>query len=219
MPTKSRFTDEQVRTAVLGGSSWREVLRRLDASSFSGGMIRSVRRRADRLGIDYRHLTAPPENHRSNENVERSLVSDVHLASTPEAANLASAGNMIAAAWFALCGHAVSWPLEPCRFDLIVVERGVPRRVQVKTTTARVGETWKAYLSTTSGGRKTYTTDEIDEFFVINGDLQCYRIPLAAVEGLHAVHLSAYEAFRVVSAFNSLPSAVTPRRSTVIPVR
>ena len=52
-------------------------------------------------------------------------------------------------------------------------------------------------MSTTSGGRRTYDPDYIDEFFVIDGDLEFYLIPVAAVGGSHAVTLSRYKAFRV----------------------
>ncbi|KXO88732.1 hypothetical protein DVB88_06985 [Tsukamurella pulmonis] len=70
-------------------------------------------------------------------------------------------------------------------------------RVQVKTTISRSANSWKVYLSTSRQGRTTYEEDEIDQFFIIDGDLTCYRIPLAAVKGLSAVHLSAYGRFRV----------------------
>ncbi|GAB93075.1 hypothetical protein GORHZ_205_00170 [Gordonia rhizosphera NBRC 16068] len=105
---------------------------------------------------------------------------------------------MLAAAWFALSGHDVSWPLEPSRYDLLVSTSDGIRRVQVKTTTVRVGHTWKVYLSTAHRERKTYDPDEIDDFFVIAGDLAYYLIPVSAVGGLHAIHLSAYDRFRLV---------------------
>ena len=101
------------------------------------------------------------------------------------------------AAWFALCGYDVSWPLEPSRYDLLVSGNEGIRKVQVKTTTVRVGETWKVYLSTARTVRKTYAPGEIDEFFVITGELECYLIPFADVGGLHAIHLRHYERFRL----------------------
>jgi hypothetical protein len=52
-------------------------------------------------------------------------------------------------------------------------------------------------LSTTSGGRRTYDPDDIDEFFVIDGDLEFYRIPLAAVGGRHSITLTHYAQFRI----------------------
>ena len=38
----------------------------------------------------------------------------------PDADNLPRAGSFLAAAWFALAGYDVSWPLEPCAYDLLV---------------------------------------------------------------------------------------------------
>lgn len=115
----------------------------------------------------------------------------------PHLSRLSRSGPLLAASWFTLTGWDVSWPLEPCRYDLIVIQGKMARRVQVKTTITRAGRTWKAYLSTTSGGRRPYFPDEVDDFFVIDGDLNLYLLPFQVVGGLLAVHLSAYEAHRV----------------------
>ncbi|PUB24850.1 hypothetical protein C8K30_108106 [Promicromonospora sp. AC04] len=98
-----------------------------------------------------------------------------------------------------LCGNDVSWPLEPSRYDLLVSTVTGIRRVQVKTTRTRAGDSWKVYLSTTRGERRTYDPDEIDDFFIIDGDLNYYLIPVAVVGGLHAIHLNAYGRYRQVS--------------------
>lgn len=104
---------------------------------------------------------------------------------------------MLAAGWFALCGYSVSWPLEPCRYDLLVEREGQTVRVQVKTTTVRTGTSWTVWLSTTAGSRQPYSIEEIDAFFIIDGDLNYYLVPVDRVGGLHAVQLSAYQPFRV----------------------
>ncbi len=96
-----------------------------------------------------------------------------------------------------LCGSEVAWPLEPCRYDLLVSTEGDVRRIQVKTTTVRAGDTWSVYLSTARRERKTYDPDEIDDFFVIDGDLSFYLIPISAVGGLQMIRLSAYVEFRL----------------------
>lgn len=101
------------------------------------------------------------------------------------------------AAWFALCGYEVSWPLEPARYDLLVKHDAGIERVQVKTTTVRAGTSWTAWLSTTGKGRTTYDIDEIDSFFIIDGNLAYYLIPARAVGGLHAIQLSAYSDYQV----------------------
>lgn len=73
-------------------------------------------------------------------------------------------------------------------------------KVQVKTTTAREGRAWKVFVSTTSGGRRAYADGEVDEFFVVDGDGTCYRIPAAAVAGKKALSLAAYDRYAVGSA-------------------
>lgn len=78
--------------------------------------------------------------------------------------------------------------------------------MQVKTTTVRVGDTWKVYLSNSGKVRRTYSPDEIDDFFVITGDFQCYLIPVAAVCGLQAIHLRGYQRFRLSWALDDATS-------------
>lgn len=104
---------------------------------------------------------------------------------------------MLAAAWFTLCGCDVSWPLEPCRYDLLVDEGKGSRRIQVKTTTVRAGATWKVYLSSSGRARRTYDPEDIDAFFVITSDMNYFLIPVAVVGGLQAIHLAGYEEFRL----------------------
>ena len=99
----------------------------------------------------------------------------------------------MAAAWFELCGHQVSWPLEPSRYDLLVWIDDSAQRIQVKTTRSKQGASWSAWISNTGRrARSTYDPDEIDYFFVIDGDFNFYLIPVAAVGGLTVIQLSAY---------------------------
>lgn len=98
----------------------------------------------------------------------------------------------MAAASLEMRGHRVSWPLEPARYDLVVDLHGRLVRVQVKTTTHKQGDRWTVWLSSTSPTRTIYSADDIDAFYVIDGDLTHYWIPLARVAGLQAIALSAY---------------------------
>ncbi|MGK2316568.1 group I intron-associated PD-(D/E)XK endonuclease [Gordonia rhizosphera] len=238
MTWQRTYSDKQLFDAIAAANSWRGVLRELGKTATSAGAIRSVRSRADRLGIDYGHfrgqrrwtddelrsaiasaetwtavtaelglcgesVTATVKGHAVRLGLDVAHLagerSSVHPAGTrPRIDHLDRAGSLLAAAWFALSGHDVSWPLEPSRYDLLVSTSDGIRRVQVKTTTVRVGHTWKVYLSTAHRERKTYDPDEIDDFFVIAGDLAYYLIPVSAVGGLHAIHLSAYDRFRLV---------------------
>lgn len=216
------YTDSQLIAAVAASTSWRGTLRELGLASSSASEMRSVRTHADRLNIDYMHFNSHPRSREGGGHRTSSasgalegaapIVSTVDTVSTgvdlaPDRTRLRRAGALLAAAWYTMCGQDVSWPLEPARYDLSVHCAGVFRRVQVKTTVARAGESWKAYISTSRRGRTTYSADEIDEFFIIDGDLGMYIIPVDDVAGLHALHLRGYERYKQ-AAF--IPSAALP---------
>ncbi|MGZ4452327.1 MAG: group I intron-associated PD-(D/E)XK endonuclease [Nocardioides sp.] len=180
-----RWTDRELADAVGGAGSWREVIDKLRLAGGSSQV--TLKAHAARLGLETSHLSVPASADR--------LDAPHH----PDISNLARAGSMLAAAWFTLCGYEVSWPLEPARYDLLVALPDGFARVQVKTTTFRTEHSWRAWLSTTGRTRSVYDPDDIDYFFVIDGDLIQYLIPAAAVGGLHAITLSSYETFRVES--------------------
>lgn len=179
--SQRRWSEAQLVAAIASGRSWRDVASSLSVDSASERT--RMRGHALRLGLNTAHLSEV-------ETVDR-------MPPAPKIVNLSHAAPMLAAAWFTLSGYDVSWPLEPCRFDLLTSARGELRRVQVKSTRTRAADTWKVYLSTSRGGRTAYGPDEIDDFFVVDGDFNYYLIPIAAVGGLHMVHLSAYARFRL----------------------
>lgn len=178
-----RWTVDQLEPAITNAETWPEVLAQLSVPG-SVRSISTVRGHAVRLGLNCSHLAEPPTR---------------ELPLSPDLTMLHRAGPLLAAAWYTLCGGDVSWPLEPARYDLLVGNLGELRRIQVKTTTVRAAATWKVYLSTSGSERRTYDVDEIDEFFVIDGDLTHYVIPYCAVGGLHAIHLAAYSQYQVAS--------------------
>lgn len=51
------FTDAELRVAVRASRSWRQVARRLGLKGTSAGVIRTIRRHADRLELDSAHFT------------------------------------------------------------------------------------------------------------------------------------------------------------------
>lgn len=179
-----RWTDAEIRAAIAEANSWSAVTQRLGVESDAG--VALVKGHAARIGADTGHFPATGQ------------ASD-NDGLAPKLDHLNHAGPALAAAWFMLCGKDVSWPLEPSRYDLLVSTTAGIRRVQVKTTRTRAGDSWKVYLSTTRGERRTYDPDEIDDFFIIDGDLNYYLIPVSAVGGLHAIHLRAYGQYRQVS--------------------
>lgn len=240
MPHQRKYSDSDLSAAVVASRSWREVLRRLGMAGTSAGSMRSVRRHAERLGVEHSHFTG---QRRWSDDELRAVVADAeswtdvisglglrsgsslatvkghaarldldvsHLSGPPESMVtvdlrpdllcLDRAGSMLAASWFTLCGYDVAWPLEPCRHDLVVTGSWGTHRVQVKTTTTYVGASWKVYLSTTRGERRPYVPEEVDAFFVIDGDLDYYLIPLGVVGGLHAIHLNRYKRYRLEQA-------------------
>ncbi|RXZ50278.1 hypothetical protein ESP57_00115 [Agromyces fucosus] len=178
-----RWAEEDLRAAVANATTWSEVGALLNLQDAS--VITTLKGHALRLGLDVAHLTRQQQDLPS-------------MGFTPDLGHLSRAGSLLAASWFALCGQDVSWPLEPSRYDLLVCTEAGIRRVQVKTTTVRAGGSWKVYLSTSGRERRGYDPDEIDDFFVIDGSLAFYLIPVASVGGLHAIHLGAYQQYRQV---------------------
>lgn len=190
-----RWSDAELADAVGRSRSWSEVA---DVLGLTGGSSQpALKGHATRLGINAEHL-APASSSGG------STAMELH----PDVTNLRRAGSLLAASWFTLCGHDVSWPLEPCRYDLLVSLERIAR-IQVKTTTVRAGDSWIVWLSNSRQARVTYDPDEIDYFFVVDGDLAYYLIPIAAVGGFHAIHLSAYSEYQV-SDRPDLPSVRRP---------
>ncbi|MEP9383640.1 group I intron-associated PD-(D/E)XK endonuclease [Nocardioides sp. KR10-350] len=181
-----RWSDAELSEAVAQAQSWTQVAEALGLAGGSGHA--TVKGHAARLGIPTSHLESAP-----------SAPTDgwvgAHLQPRPD--QLARSGSLLAVAWFTLCGHTVSWPLEPAVYDLLVEMAGRIERVQVKTTTYRTGRTWVVRLQRSGASGAAYDPEEIDWFFIIDGEMGCYLIPVDAVGGLHSVHLTAYEGYRV----------------------
>lgn len=177
-----RWTDDQLKSAVASSTSWSQVAESLALSG--GSSTTTLRGHAVRLGLDTDHLG-------------RRRIALPDEVARPDAANVSRAGPLLAAAWFELGGQSVSWPLEPTRYDLLVWQGDAAKRVQVKTATVRTGRSWTVWLSTTGRARRPYDPDEVDQFFVIDGDLEYYLIPLAVVGGFMSIQVSAYRAYRL----------------------
>ena len=186
-----RWTDRQLTDAVASAVSWAQVAEILGLAGGSGAT--TIRGHAARLGLDTAHLN-PPKKPQSS---VRSMC--------PDPVNLSRAGSLMAAAWFQLCGCSVSWPLEPCRYDLLVWMGTHAERIQVKTTTVKQGSSWTVWISNTGKQRTTYDPDEIDYFFVIDGDLDYYLIPVMEVGGFTAIQLSAYVRYKLPRAVGCHP--------------
>lgn len=173
-----RWSEDELRDAIALSTSWQEVTARLRLSESTDQRLQA---HANRLGISTSHLGGKPLRAHSS-----------GPANSPSLAHLRNAAPLLAAASLEMRGHRVSWPLEPARYDLVVDLAGRLTRVQVKTTTHKQGDRWTVWLSSTSPTRTIYSPDDVDAFYVIDGDLTHYWIPLARVAGLQAIALSAY---------------------------
>ncbi|GAB2467480.1 PDDEXK-like family protein [Jatrophihabitans fulvus] len=189
-----RWSDSALADAVTRSRSWTEVAGRLGL--FDGDSIVTVRGHAARLALDTAHLAAPV------------VPPDTATGEPPRPEFLRRAAPNLAAAWFLVRGHAVSWPLEPARYDLLVDSAGRLRRVQVKTTVARAKTKDTVSLSTSRRvGRQTYAHDEIDSFFVVDSRLDGYLIPVEAVAGRYSITLAPYARFCVLRRGDLLTTA------------
>jgi PD-(D/E)XK endonuclease len=197
-----RWSDDQIRRAVEECKSWEEVMLRLGLSPGSGSVQPHLKSHAIRLGLDTDHLQAvshvgrqPPE--------EVPLVSALH----PESKHLRVAAPLTAAAWFMHRGCAVSFPAEPTVYDLLADTPQGITRVQVKTTTSNTKNGWQVGVghhpdthSKKKGYVLAYSPDEIDLFFIMDGDMTMYLIPSRAIAGRITILLRTYRKYIVGNA-------------------
>lgn len=191
-----RWTADELSAAVADSTTWAEVVSLLGLSG--GSSETALKGHAVRMGIDISHFGRGP----------RPPVDMACLQASP--ANLSRSGSLLAAAWFSLCGYEIAWPLEPCPYDLVASRGGEFLRVQVKTTRSRPANSWVVSLGSTSRSSRGYDPDDIDYFFVIDGDLDYYLIPVAVVGGLLQITLSKYHQFRLDRSVTSAGTTPQP---------
>jgi PD-(D/E)XK endonuclease len=123
------------------------------------------------------------------------------------------AAETLAAAWFALRGCTVSFPLGSASYDLLVGTADGIRRVQVKTTTCTNKNGWQVGVGhhpdthSKKGRRLAYGPDEIDWFFIVDGDMTMYLIPGRAIAGRIGIQLRTYAKYIVGNARGLLEAA------------
>jgi hypothetical protein len=115
-----------------------------------------------------------------------------------------SSSGTLAATWFMLRGCAVSLPAEPTVYDLLADTPQGIMRVQVKTTTSATKNGWQVGVghrpdthSKRKGNVLAYSPDEIDLFFVVDGDMTMYLIPSRAIAGRVGILLRTYRKYIV----------------------
>jgi hypothetical protein len=197
---KRRWSDGQLRQAVVESQSWQEVLSRLGLTT-GFGATPHIKSHTVRLGLDTSHLNRLSHNGR--------LPSEPPAQASDLKAQLKYlrvAAGTLAATWFALRGCAVSLPIEPTGYDLLAHTPEGIRRVQVKTTTCRSKDGWTASVGhhpdthSKKGYRVAYDPDEIDLFFIVDGDMIMYLIPSRAIAGRVGILLRTYQKYTVGSA-------------------
>jgi hypothetical protein len=171
-----RWSEADLAKAIRECRSWTQVAAALGIEG--GSSYPALRGHALRLGLDSSHFGVPDRP-------------DGAWTLVPDQRHLRCAGSLMAAAWYAMCGYEVSWPLGPYRYDLLVCSAQRTQRVQVKTTTRRMRGSWVVDLGPGGKGR-VYDPDDIDSFFIVTADLDYYFIPIEAVAGLSTALLSAY---------------------------
>jgi hypothetical protein len=123
------------------------------------------------------------------------------------------AADTLAAAWFMLRGCAVSFPAEPTVYDLLADAPQGLMRVQVKTTTSTHKNGWQVGVGhhpdthSKKGQLLAYSPDEIDLFFIVDGDMTMYLIPSRAIAGRVGILLRTYQKYVVGNASGLLGAA------------
>jgi hypothetical protein len=212
---KRRWSDAQLRQAVVECRSWEEVLSRLGLSTKSGNAQPHIKSHTVRLGLETSHLNRVSHDGRlPTEPPAR--VTDLRA----QLKYLRVGAGTLAATWFALRGCAVSLPIEPTRYDLLAGTPEGIRRVQVKTTTCNSKDGWTASVGhhpdthSKKGHRLAYDPDEIDLFFIVDGDMTMYLIPSRAIAGRVGILLRTYRKYIVGNA-RGLLGDVEARRAEV----
>lgn len=204
---KRRWSDTQLKRAVAECQSWQELFSRLGLSA-GHGTIPHIKSHAVRLGLDTSHLSRLSHNGRQpSEPLPQ--VSDLEA----QLKCLRVAAGTLAATWFALRGCAVSLPIEPTDFDLLARTPEGMSRVQVKTTTFHGKDGWMVSVGhhpdthSKKGHLLAYDPDEIDLFFIVDGDMTMYLIPSRAIAGRVRILLRTYRKYIVGNARGLLGAA------------
>jgi hypothetical protein len=188
------WTDDQLVEAAGRTCTWPELTEALGLKDYAENRT-VIKGHAVRLGLDLRHLSAP-----GAKLVQLPTALDDY-SYAPE--HLRRSAPSLAMAWFLSRGCTPSLPVEPEPYDLIINTHMGFQRVQVKSTTCLQQGDW----SVTVGHRtdkKTpllpYTNEEIDLFCIVDGDLNLYLLPLAAIGGRVRIGLRPYKLYIIGNA-------------------
>jgi hypothetical protein len=195
-----RWSDGQLRDALMGADSWAAVLAGLGVGDNTENRVRA-KGHAARLGLDCTRLNTPQVPSTAGAVFDQPV--------RPEA--LRDAASALAMAWFTLRGCAVALPVEPQEYDLLVTTAEGIKRVQVKTCASRNGKGYwqvgvgrRPYVLDKSASKMPYDPDSLDLFFIILGDGRIYVIPSLVLAGRTGIHPENYAPYRVGDASSLL---------------
>jgi hypothetical protein len=214
---KRRWSDAQLKQAVAECHSWEELLSTLGLSARSGNVESHIKSHAVRLGLDASH---PSRLSHDGRHPAEPVARVSELAARPNFLRVAA--GTLAATWFMLRGCAVSFPAEPTRYDLLADTPQGLMRVQVKSTTSANKNVWQVGVghhpdthSKKKGHVLAYSPDEIDLFFIVDGDMTMYLIPSRAIAGRVSILLRTYRKYVVGNAQGLLGVGVDTARAEV----
>ena len=197
-------TDSRLREVITTSTDWPTALARLGYAKGSGTARATVRKHCARLGVDPSHLSPSPPRDPVVTAVDGLQAQFEHLR---------HAAPYIVLASFTLLGIPATLAPEGSRYDLIaeLPDMGL-QRIQVKTGTRRdpSSGSWACNLSrseydlASSGGHRhaVYSSEEIDYFACIDGELHMHLIPIAVVEGKRNINLRKYASYRVPALYD-----------------
>jgi hypothetical protein len=198
------WSDQALIEAAATARTWAELLTALGLSPRSRSYD-SVRAALRRMGVEHGQISLGPRTGPEAIGIE--------LPDPAALSNLRNAAPSIAATWFLLCGHAVATPCEGQPYDLVVELPDGLKRVQVKSTTSRDARGgWVVRIGHCPDGSPKaadlicYTAEEVDSFFVVDGDLRLYLIPAAAIAGKTTLSLRGFSEFVVGDASSLMDS-------------
>lgn len=197
------WSDADLLRAVDKAITWDDVLSALGLGTPEKATRLRIQRHAARLGLDLSHLESAPLH------PEPSTL-------RPDLRHLREAAPTMAAAWFTLRGCTASFPIEPAAFDLVVSAPDGVKHVQVKTSTTRSRNTWIVRIGRRphSAGNQApltmYDPDEIDLYFIVDGDLSIYLIPSRDIAGRTSILVRAYQRYLIGNVKEMMTRTLVP---------
>jgi hypothetical protein len=196
----------EIVESVKQSTSWSEALRRLGWKA-SGANFHRLQSAAESLGLDTSHFLGMGWSRKPLPAPE------LPFSREPSEANLHRAAIGVATSWFLSRGYMVSIPVETTGYDLIVESDSGLKRIQVKSTRSsdRTSTCHHVRIQRSSygagpmtpsagkfSGRRAYTSDEIDLFFIYTSSGERYLIPVEETNGVRSLNLdNKYSKFRV----------------------